>query len=231
MLDLFPEGFVEERQSETVELAAYTDTEGAARLRDCFGGVRTEPVSPGWAAEWKRFHQPVEVGSLWIGPPWERPTPGLRRLVIDPGQAFGTGAHPTTQLCIEMLHVLEPGSVLDVGCGSGVLSIAAAALGVGPVIAIDSDESAVEATIRNAAANGVALEVRQADACTEELTEAEIVLANIDLPTLSALTLPTNCRQFVTSGYYEHDQPAVPGFDHLSRRARAQWAADLFMRE
>jgi ribosomal protein L11 methyltransferase len=231
MIELFPEGFAEGDAGELVELAAYTNEAGAARLRSRFGDVSVEPVAAGWADEWKRFHRPVEIGSLWIGPPWEPPAGELRRIVIDPGQAFGTGAHPTTQLCIELLHELERGSLLDVGCGSGVLAIAALTLGFGPVVAIDSDEAAVEATIRNAAANDVSLDIRRVDVLAEPLPEAEILLANIDLQTVLALEPPTGCRRLLTSGYYDSDRPTVGSFDHVARRRRVNWAADLFERQ
>lgn len=231
ILELFPEGFAEQPVGENVELAAFTDEAGAARLQKAFGDVRTEPVSPGWAEEWRRFHKPVTVGSLWIGPPWADPEPGLKRVWIDPGQAFGTGAHATTQLCLEILSSLEPRSLLDVGCGSGLLAIAAVTLGFGPVVAIDSDEAAVEATTRNAEVNGLSLDIRQIDALTDALPDAEIVLANIDLPTLAVLVPPPGCRMLVTSGYYEGEQLAFAAFDHVARRARANWAADLFMRQ
>jgi ribosomal protein L11 methyltransferase len=151
--------------------------------------------------------------------------------VIDPGRAFGTGAHATTQLCVEILHGLERGSLVDVGCGSGVLAISACRLGFEPVIAIDSDEAAVEATKRNAAANGVEVDARRVDVTEETLPTAEIVIANIDLETLARLSPPTECRLLVTSGYYEADHPTVDGFDHVERRARSAWAADLFMRK
>ncbi len=230
MLELHPEGFAEQSGREEVELVAYTDEAGAGRLRESFGDVRIELVPTGWEEEWKRFHEPVTVGSLWIGPPWAPAEPGLLQLWIDPGQAFGTGAHATTQLCLKILHLLEPGSVLDVGCGSGVLALAASKLGFGPVIAIDSDETAIEATLRNAAANRVALDARGVDALTEPLPDAEIVLANIDLPTLADLAPPRGCRELVTSGYYEPDRPVFPGFDHIGRETQDRWAADLFVR-
>ncbi len=235
MLELHPEGFAEQPVREEVELVAYTDETGAGRLRESFADVRTELVPPGWEEEWKRFHEPATIGSLWIGalwigPPWARPEPGLLQVRIDPGQAFGTGAHATTQLCLEILQRLEPGSLLDVGCGSGVLALAASRLGFGPVTAIDSDKAAVEATLRNAAANDFVLDVRHVDALTEPLPDAEIVLANIDLPTLADLAPPPGCRRLVTSGYYEPDRPAFPGFEHIGREPQDRWAADLFIR-
>jgi ribosomal protein L11 methyltransferase len=231
MLELFPEGFVEERRGDSVELAAYTDEAGADRLAERFGRVATEPVSAGWEDRWKRFHRPVEVGPLWIGPPWERPAAGLEPVVIDPGRAFGTGAHPTTRMCVELLLEIEPGGVIDIGCGSGVLAIAAVKLGCGPVVAVDSDEAAVEATRRNAATNGVEVDVRLLDATKEELPAAEIALANLDLRTLSGLSPPPEWHALVTSGYDENDRLAFTGFAHEARRAEAGWAADLFMRQ
>jgi ribosomal protein L11 methyltransferase len=231
MLELFPEGIVEERRGDSVELAAFTDEAGADRLSERFGRVTTESVAPGWVDEWKRFHRPVEVGTLWIGPPWERPAPGFEPVVIDPGRAFGTGAHPTTRLCVELLLELERGSVLDIGCGSGVLAIAAGKLGFGPVVAVDSDPAAVEAAVRNAEANGVELEARLLDATAEGLPTAEIALANLDLPTLAQLSTPSGLRTLVTSGYSESDRPAFADFAHAARRTEAGWAADLFLRQ
>jgi ribosomal protein L11 methyltransferase len=231
MLELFPEGFVEERRGGSVELAAFTDESGAGLLRERFGRVETVPVPSGWEDAWKRFHRPVEVGPLWIGPPWERPPAGLEPVVIDPGRAFGTGAHPTTRLCIELLLELEPGSVLDIGCGSGVLAIAAIKLGFRPVVAIDSDEAAVEAATRNAAANRAEVAVRHLDAARDELPAAEIALANLDLATLGRLSSASEWGVLVASGYYESDRPTFADFRHVARRVDAGWAADLFRRQ
>ena len=232
MLELFPDGFAEvDGAAGATELVAFTDAPGAERLRARFGDVRVEPVPDGWESEWKRFHRPVELGSLWIGPPWEQPRAGLEPIVIDPGLAFGTGAHPTTRLCIELLQVLDPAGLLDVGSGSGVLAIAACKLGYEPVIAIDVDEVAVAATRRNAAENGVAIEAKLFDAGAGRLPECEIVVANIDLGTISRLEPPARCRVLATSGYYETDRPEIPEFMHANRLVREEWAADLFRRE
>ncbi len=105
---------------------------------------------------------------------------------MDPGQAFGTGAHPTTRLSLELLLDLEPrGSLADLGCGSGVLAIAAARLGFGPVTALDSEQAAVEATLENARANGVELDaVGRLDLRREPAPAADVVTANLVRPLL-----------------------------------------------
>jgi ribosomal protein L11 methyltransferase len=229
MIELFPEGFEESRASGEVALAAFTDEAGADRLRARFGDVVVEPVPDGWEDEWKKFHRPVEIGALWVGPPWEEPRPGLMPVVIDPGRAFGTGAHPTTQLSLELLDDLERGSLVDLGCGSGVVAIAAARLGFSPVTAVDFDEAAIEATKRNAAANGVELEARTVDLRVDQAPPADVAVANIDLRTIELLR--PDGVSIVTSGYYAADQPQIPGFRRVERRVRANWAADLFRRE
>jgi ribosomal protein L11 methyltransferase len=166
-----------------------------------------------------------------VGPPWETPPADLQAVVIDPGRAFGTGAHPTTRLCLELLAGLERASVLDVGCGSGVLAIAAARLGFAPVLAVDCDETAVAATVENAARNGVSVDTRVLDALRDVPPPADVVVANIGLDVVKALAPGLECERLVLSGYLEADQPAVPGLGHLVRRTSAGWAADLYGRE
>jgi ribosomal protein L11 methyltransferase len=173
-------------------------------------------VPEDWEERWKRFHHPVLVGDrIWVRPPWEQEAvrPGVVDLVIDPGRAFGTGAHPTTRLCLELLLGLEPkGSLCDLGCGSGVLSIAAARLGFGPVTALDSDRLAVEATVANARDNGVALErVERANLREQPAPVAEVVVANLMRPLLLRVAELMEGRPgaLIASGLLEHEADEV----------------------
>ena len=228
MLELFPEGFEEIEAADGIELVAYTDPGGEERLWHSFGGVRAEDVAADWRDRWKSFHQPVVVGPLWIGPPWEDPPSDGTSVVIEPGRAFGTGAHPTTQLCIELLLALEPGSLVDIGCGSGVLSVVAAKLGFAPVLAFDSDAPAVAATRANAEANSVEVTAAIGDVFTVELPQTDVALANITRPTLEALAPRLRARRVVGSGYLPTDETALDGFRHVRRITRDSWAADLY---
>jgi ribosomal protein L11 methyltransferase len=126
MVGLFPEGFEERDDGGALELAAYTKREDAQGLLAALGPVEVAEVAGGWEDEWRRFHRPVRVGQLWIGPSWETVDAGATPVVIEPGRAFGTGAHATTRLCLELLLDLSPTSLVDVGCGSGVVAVAAA---------------------------------------------------------------------------------------------------------
>ena len=226
MLELFPEGFEEIDRPGGVELAAYTDSAGEERMWAFFGGVRAADIDGGWEDKWRAFHRPVRVGRLWVGPPWEAPDDDALAVVIDPGRAFGTGSHPTTQLCLAALQELEPQPLLDVGCGSGVLSVAAALLGFTPVVAVDIEAPSVEATRMNAEDNGVELDVRLV-AADDVLPSAELVIANISLESVEALDGRIECTTLVTSGYLASDTPALPGFRHVARRTLGGWACDL----
>lgn len=141
-----------------------------------------------WQNEWKKYFKPTRVSDfVVVKPTWEEYAPGPDEIVveIDPGMAFGTGAHETTRMCIAMLEeYLEPGkAVLDIGCGSGILSITAAKLGAGAVLALDVDSVAVETAKRNVAINrkeGTVL-VQRADILSDTPTNARfhVVVANI----------------------------------------------------
>jgi ribosomal protein L11 methyltransferase len=232
MLELFPEGFEEVGGgAEGVELAAYTNAAGEERIWQAFGGAATTDVEEDWQDRWRQFHKPVRVGGLWIGPPWETPDDDATAIVIDPGRAFGTGGHPTTQLCLQLLEDEQRGSVVDVGCGSGVLSIAAAKLGFDPVTAVDFDPQAVEATERNALDNGVVVDVFQADLRTDDLPEAQLALANIAAEAVVALGPRLRAGRAVTSGYLVSDEPELEGYRSERRIQSGGWAADLHVRK
>ncbi|HEU5211828.1 MAG TPA: 50S ribosomal protein L11 methyltransferase [Gaiellaceae bacterium] len=226
LLELVPEG----HEVTPTGLAVYVDEQQLRALTSAFPAATVEQVEPGWEDAWRRFHTGVRIGPFWVGPPWEQPPSEALPIVIDPGRAFGTGAHPTTRLAVELLAELEPGSLLDVGCGSGVIAIAAAKLGFVPVRAGDTDAVAIEVTRENARRNGVTLEAAMLDARTDAL-DADIVIANIALDVVEALATHVRCRDLVLSGYLAGDRPAVPGLVHVARRERDGWAADSYRPE
>lgn len=207
--------------------AVYTDEEGEAALRERFA-ITASPVAAGWEDAWREFHHGVVIGRLWVGPPWEAPPPGAIPVVIDPGRAFGTGAHPTTRLSLELLQELEPSGLLDVGCGSGVLSIGAAKVGFGPIAAIDVDDTAIEVTLANARVNGVDVSAHAADALTDDLAAAAVAVANVALDVVERLALRLDAQLFVASGYLDADDPRLDGWERIDRRTADGWAADLF---
>lgn len=231
LVDLAPGGFEERHEGDDAVLTVYAAPAHAVRVAAAFPGAAVAAVAPGWEDAWRAFHRPVAAGGLWIGPPWEAPPATARTVVIDPGRAFGTGAHATTRLCVELLARTPRGAVLDVGCGSGVLSIAAARLGHGPVTAIDDDPVAVEVTGENAVANGVALTASVVDATAAPLPATDVAVVNILLPAVEAVLPRLRAATAITSGYLDHERPAAPGWTHVERVEADGWAADRFVRD
>lgn len=134
-----------------------------------------------WEREWMSNFQPIQFGErLWICPSWHQPPdPEAVNILLDPGLAFGTGTHATTALCLNWLDTadLKGKYVIDYGCGSGILAIAAALLGAEKVIAVDTDPQALEATRANAERNGVEIEAFLPGECPD--LPCDLLLANI----------------------------------------------------
>ena len=165
-----------------------------------FKFIEEEP----WEIAWNDHYQPLEIGErLRIIPSWMEPVDGVRiPIILEPGMAFGTGAHTTTRHCLEALELLitEGISVADLGCGSGILAIAAAQLGAGEVIALDIDQQAVKLAKENVRRNGVADRVRVLEGSFSELEEIKdgygfgLIVANIGASVL---------EDFIRSGIYQ----------------------------
>lgn len=149
-----------------------------------------------WMAAWKQHYQPIKIGNQWlIVPAWMAVDPDESRTIvrIDPAMAFGTGTHPTTQLCLLAIEdYLAPGQpVIDLGCGSGILAIAALKAGASAALAVDTDKAAVQATQSNARLNGITTELEIGQASLAEILggqfniqQAHLVLTNILAPVI-----------------------------------------------
>ena len=243
LLDLFPGGVEEVDKGDEVEYAVYGapgELPSLPDLQAAAGGslvdVSTSEVADDWADRWRAFHQPVTVGGrVHVRPPWAPSAPeGLVDVVIDPGRAFGTGAHASTKLALELLVDVAPTRLADWGCGSGVLAIAARKLGFKPVEGVDNDPLAVQATKANAAANGVGVEAWRADLRTDPLPAAPTITANLLRPLLlvAAQRLPAPPPDvLIASGLLvtEGDEVAAAfaahGLREDARRAEGEWAA------
>jgi ribosomal protein L11 methyltransferase len=271
MLELAPSGVEEieiphrDGTEGIVEYAVYGAAGELPELPDLHaaaGGalveISTTEIPDDWSERWKQFHRPVlieppalggvedSVPTLHVRPPWEAPSDraGVREIVIDPAQAFGTGAHATTHLCLSLLLELAltertRGPVLDVGAGSGVLAIAAAKLGYSPIVALDNDQESVHATVANATVNEVEVQARRFDLRREALPEiggapAPVMLANLLKPLLHdlAAAIVSPPRQVIASGLLRAEADGVVsafrarhGMREHRRVERGEWAA------
>lgn len=247
LLELAPAGVEERAAGAGVEYVIYAPeaqlpTEEAIRAvaGDALLGLERAEVADDWNESWKRWHRPVELMAggrrVRIRPPWEPADADAGiELIIDPGQAFGTGGHHTTRLCLELLLEREPGgSLADWGCGTGVLALAAARLGWSPVAAVDFDPAATDATRVNARVNGIAgIEVGHADLTAEPGPAADTVVANLVRPLLLevAKRLEVVPPVLIASGLLRHEADevvaafAVHGLRETGRRQSGEWAA------
>lgn len=246
LLELAPGGVEEVDVSpEVIEYAIYGAPGELPELPDvtaAAGGalvqVHTSEIADDWAQRWRSFHQPLVLGDrLCVRPPWEAARETALDVVIDPGQAFGTGAHATTRLCLElMLDRPAPatGPFTDVGSGSGVLAIVAATLGFAPVIALDYDPAAVAATVDNAARNGVQIDARRFDLREQPVEHrGGLVVANVLAGPLIAWAaadgpLPD---ELILSGVLTEETDRVAdafgarGLKERERRQQGEWTA------
>jgi ribosomal protein L11 methyltransferase len=246
LVTLAPGGVEEDRGTGYVEYAIYgapgelpalPDLEAA--VADALVEVTSTEVPDDWADRWQDFHRPLLVGGrLWVRPSWEEPRAETIDVVVDPGQAFGTGAHPTTRMCLELLLGLADlgqarGSLADWGTGSGVLAIAAAKLGFTPILACDHEPAALEAATENAAANGVELELFRRNLRQVSAPFARTVVANLTAPLLreGAARLEEVPQWLICSGLLaaEADEVvdafAARGLVERERRRDDEWTA------
>jgi ribosomal protein L11 methyltransferase len=254
LLELVPAGVEEVDRGDTIEYAVYGAAGGLPSLPalraaagDALVDVTTTEIADDWSSRWRTFHRPVTIGGrLHVRPPWsEAPDPdaGLLDIAIDPAQAFGTGAHDTTRLCLELLLELQPGGPLvDLGCGSGVLAIAARLLGWDPVLGVDHEHASVRATCDNAAANGVRLSARHGDLLRDgPAPSAATVVANLMRPLLLHVAAAgfdgEPPRALVVSGLLADEADEVAdafarhGLRERERRHGGEWAALTLRRE
>lgn len=210
--------------------------------------VVTEKVEDiDWSIAWRDFFKPVAVGErLWIRPTWEdvRPPRGRVEIVLDPGQAFGTGDHPTTRLCLAMVEqVVKPGDVVaDIGCGSGILSVAAMKLGAASVDAVDMDSLSVETTRENALLNKVKVRAYEGlgfdplGPCQYDLVVSNIISAAVIGLCHEASERTKNGGAWIVSGIIEPNWQDVYaavtqcGFQVENWQKEGDWVAAILRR-
>jgi ribosomal protein L11 methyltransferase len=246
ILALQPAGWQEEDDGGTLvfwlEDGAEADAEVVAALKRLGASGRLEVAreQPGWEDAWRRFHKPHRIGQLYVRPPWYPARDDLLDIAVEAGLAFGTGGHASTRQCLELIQTVTPGSLLDLGSGSGVVSFAALRLGFAPVTGIDIDPVAVHAAAGNAAMNGLAPAFLVGDATDPSypLPGADVVVANIALrpilrlaerwrPGEAAAAGASPPAELLLSGLLveqaEEALAAYPGFAEIARADDGTW--------
>jgi len=206
-----------------------------------------------WMAAWREHYRPMPIGEkLMILPAWIESADEQRiPIKIDPSMAFGTGTHPTTQLCLALLekHLTPGDAVIDIGCGSGILSIAAVKLGASKVVAVDIDQAAIRSTRENAALNGVSEQIDSGLGSLGEillgyyaLRRAPLVLANILAPVIIRMfgeglsDIITNRGKIILSGILDEQSPAVEaeaemhGLRLVERMVQNDWVGLVYQK-
>jgi ribosomal protein L11 methyltransferase len=229
-----PGGLEEREDGDVVEYAIYGAAGELPDLGELRGAVGATLVDVTTCelpdVDWHDFHTPIDLGPLRVRPPWEPPREGALDVVIEPGQAFGTGSHATTRLTLELLTEMPPsGALADWGCGSGVLAIAAAKLGWSPVRACDIEPESVASARAAAAATGVSIAVSRCEG-RRGGPAAPTVLANLVRPLLLdvAASLAEPPRDLLISGVELHEVDEVLaafGMREAARREGGGWAA------
>jgi ribosomal protein L11 methyltransferase len=264
LVELAPGGVEEETGDGWIEYAIYgapgevpalPDLEAA--VADGLVEITSKEIPDDWADRWQDFHRPVSIaaGRITVRPSWElRPAgdpaaPGREAkeaagidVVIDPGQAFGTGAHPTTRMCLELLLELADagetgGGLADLGTGSGVLAVAAAKLGFAPVVACDQELPALDAAAASARVNGVELDLVRVNLREALPPPAPTVTANLAAPLLGSVAsrMETPPERMVCSGMLVAEVDGVAtafarhGLRERERRVSGDWAAILLV--
>jgi ribosomal protein L11 methyltransferase len=273
LLELAPAGVEEvDLGAEVIEYAVYGSPGELPALPDleaAVGGalveISTSEIAEDWQERWKRFHRPAlieaprgrdgggsGVPDLYVRPPWESPARDaggrVQDIVIDPGQAFGTGAHASTRLCLQLLLEVAAlrgpkGPLLDVGTGSGLLAIAGARLGFAPVLGLDHERESIEAARDNAVRNAVEVDVRRFDLRSQPLPwlddetdpgRSVVVAANLLRPLLLELErrMVQAPAHLLAGGLLREEADEIAGafagrlgLRERERRESGEWAA------